>query len=326
MMLLRSMLRGMADSAIAATMLQRWRHDADSLAFWRASSNFVYTFLRDGKRYFLRFVHEEDNTAANIEAELDYVLYLLDRNYAAAAPVLSEGGRWVETIDTGHGRYFGSVFEQARGETVPMERMTDRHFEAWGRSVAALHVLSDSYAPPAGRARPIWREALAFVSSVCRDDPEYRTLLPALGQLEAELSALPEGPGHTGIVHYDYEIDNMFYVAEEDRYCAIDFDDAMVHGYVMDVARSLDEMTETEDEESARRVARFVAGYRSVRTLSDDELARLPLYRRFADLYLFARLRRSIRDFETEGMPEWSIRLRDKLQRYCGRILARYAP
>lgn len=326
MMLLRNMLRGMADSAIAATMLQRWRHDAGSLAFWRASSNFVYAFLRDGKRYFLRFVHEEDNTAANIEAELEFILYLLDRNYAAAAPVLSDEGRWVETIDTGHGRYFGSVFEQARGETVPMERMTDRHFEAWGRSVAALHVLSDAYAPPVNRARPTWRETLAFAISVCLDDPQGRALIPALNRLESELSALPDGPGHTGIVHYDYEIDNMFYVAEEDRYCAIDFDDAMVHGYVMDVARSLDEMTEMEDEESKRRVAGFVAGYRSVRPLSDDELGRLPLYRRFADLYLFARLCRSIRDFETEGMPEWSIQLKDKLQCHCDRVMARYAP
>lgn len=78
MMKLVNMVRGTAQDDPARLFLQLWEHDEGTLAFWRASSNFVYRFEMNGERRYLRFVHEEDNSCASIQAELDYVRYLID--------------------------------------------------------------------------------------------------------------------------------------------------------------------------------------------------------------------------------------------------------
>jgi Ser/Thr protein kinase RdoA (MazF antagonist) len=98
MMSLKNMVRGLENDAPAKQLIQLWDHDDGTLKLWRASSNFVYLFERNGERHFLRFIHEEDNTIENVQAELDFVRYLTAKAYPAAAPVRSRNGNWIETI------------------------------------------------------------------------------------------------------------------------------------------------------------------------------------------------------------------------------------
>jgi len=174
MMSLRNMVRGMENDAAAGQLIQYWEHDAGTLRFWRAGSNFVYRFEREGIPQYLRFIHEEDNTEENIRAELDVVLILIGKGYPAASPVRSKNGNRIETIHTADGRYHGVVFEQAKGIRLPLDQMTDRHAEEWGRSLASLHRLSEAYScSDASTASPrrSWSDALAFAASVLKRHP-----------------------------------------------------------------------------------------------------------------------------------------------------------
>lgn len=319
MMLLKNMVQGTIADIPSSLLIQLWDHDVGTLAHWRSSSNFVYTFDRNGQRHYLRFIHETDNSADNIQAELDYMLYLLDEGYATVAPIRSKNGKLIEEVVTEHGKYYGVVFEQARGVHVPLDAMSDTQLAAWGRSLASLHRLSERYAP-SGAARLDWADTLAFIASELQRKPRETGLLASLERLREQLLALPGDSRQIGLVHYDYETDNMFYLPEEDRYCAIDFDDAMVHWYMMDITRATGDILEEVDATAEHRMQQFISGYRSVRPLADSELALIPLFRRFADLYTFARLRRCLEGFEAEHSPDWAIRLRDKLQRVCDRI------
>lgn len=326
MMSLKNMVRGLENDAPAKQLIRLWDHDDGTLKLLRASSNFVYLFERNGERHFLRFIHEEDNTAENVQAELDFVRYLTANGYPAAAPVRSRNGNWIETIvHADDGRYYGVVFEQAKGVPLPLDQMTDTIAEERGRSLASLHVLSESYLPEAA-ARGSWSDALIFASSVLQRYPNEQGARRELEQIRSRLSELPTGEGHTGLIHYDFETDNIFYTAEEKRFYAIDFDDAMIHWYAMDIASAVSDLTEREEIDAKRKVEFFLIGYRSVKHLDERYVRLFPLFQRFANLYTLARLLRSVEDMDMSRSPEWAIRLRDKLLRACDRIRERYRP
>jgi len=122
------MVRGLDNDSPAKELINYWDHDAATLKIWRASSNFIYIFDFNEKPYYLRFIHEEDNSTDQIQAELDFMKYLLDKGYSTVAAVRSRHGNWIETISTEHGSYHGVVFEQAKGVHISIDQMTDYHF------------------------------------------------------------------------------------------------------------------------------------------------------------------------------------------------------
>ncbi|WP_246309031.1 GNAT family N-acetyltransferase [Paenibacillus alginolyticus] len=325
-MSLKNMLRGLENDSPAKQLIQFWDHDAETLKFWRASSNFIYLFERNGDRHFLRFIHEEDNTIENIQAELDFMLYLIAKDSPTVDPVRSKNGNWIETIRAADGeRYYSVVFEQAKGMHLPLNRKTDQHVEEWGRSLASLHVLSESY-PSTVASRGSWIDALTFVSSVLQRYPNEQGAQQELEQLRGQLSQLPNGAEHIGLIHYDFEADNIFYEAEESRYYAIDFDDSMIHWYAMDIASAITDLVEQEDDDTQRKIECFLAGYRSVKPLDERYVRLLPTFQRFADLYTFVRLLRSFENMNNPTSPDWAIQLKNKLLRACDRIRESFRP
>lgn len=52
-------------------------------------------------------------------------------------------------------------------------------------------------------------------------------------------AAMPATKVNFGLVHYDFEYDNVFYDSTSEECYAIDFDDAMYHWYAMDIEQAL---------------------------------------------------------------------------------------
>lgn len=313
------MVRGTENDLPAKEMIKYWNHEPGTLKFFRASSNFIYTFHWNEKRYYLRFTHEEDNTAENIQAELDFMMYLLEQGYETVAPVRSKQGNWIETLSTGNGRYHGVVFEQALGECVSIEEMSELHFQQWGQTLAQLHNLSETYAPSTP-SRKSWVDSLHFILSVLRRHPEEHKALKEYERIEAWLSELSFGVGHTGLIHFDFETDNIFYMKEKSRFSAIDFDDSMYHWFAMDITSALRDLSKQNDDESKKNMNLFISGYRSVKRLDDEYIKLLPEFQRFSDLYGFARLLRSLENMDDSTCPDWALQLKSKLEGICDHI------
>ncbi|SEO66759.1 Ser/Thr protein kinase RdoA involved in Cpx stress response, MazF antagonist [Paenibacillus sp. OV219] len=321
-MLLMNMWRATVDDAPAKQLVMNWNHDANSLQFWRASSNFVYRFEADGGRSFwLRFIHEADNTIANIEAELHYIEYLIAKGYAAAAPVLSLNGRFVETIESEQGRYYGVVFEQAAGVRVQVSGVTEDQLGRWGQSLAQLHLLAEDYQPPLGtKVRRSWEDILRFISGVLERHPNEEAAVAELNRVEQWLLTLPSEEGHTGLIHYDFQLDNVFDMGEREAYSVIDFDDAMYHWYAMDIAAALADLDDLDEAEAVHARTLFLQGYQVLRPLDELLMSELPRFRCFAKLYSFARLLRCIEGLEPANAPEWLIGLHQKVLTWCSQM------
>lgn len=300
---------------LAREALKNWEHDEDTLdrmlAQFRISSNAIYPFCQNGGVCFLRLAPLEEKLEKNVRGEMEFIQYLLDRGYPALRPVPAKTGEVCLVLNTRWGRYYAAAFHRVGG--VPLEDTDLEMAEEYGRALGRLHSLASQFAPETKK----WThaEALDWTASVLS---EYRAPDFAAAEcaaLKRELSALPAGPECYGLVHYDFELDNVFYDRERNACSVIDFEDGMYHWYALDVEQVFDSLEEELSGEALETAkSKFIKGYREEHGYTREMDASRPLMRRFIDLYGYARLIRCVAEkFPDE--PAWMVELRGKLEK-----------
>ncbi|MBQ8201899.1 MAG: phosphotransferase [Clostridia bacterium] len=318
------------NKALAQYALRSWNHDQATLEKWlnrfRISSNAVYPFMQDGSLAFLRLAPEEEKQDAQVQAELDFLAYLHAQGYPAMQSLPSLDGAALVRIDSPWGRYLASAFACVPGVPVedapPDERVMTRYGEALGR----LHALSARYVPV--RRRQSHADALAWTARTLAAHHAPDCMLEVCDRIACRLSAMPKNRETYGLVHYDFEPDNVFWDEAQDCCHVIDFDDSMYHFYVLDIEQALDALDEMLSEQgrasfSEAAQAQFLAGYRLHFPLSEDMLAQRPLMRAFCDIYAYARLLHCLSDRpspEPEWMPGLCARLEGRMRHLEARL------
>lgn len=309
---------------LAKEALENWDYDRetadDMLTRFRISSNAVYPFAAGGKIRYLRIAPTSEKLGSNLAGELEFIEYLANRGYPAARPVKSHGGAYLLTLNTQWGDYFASVFEEAPG--IPLEDcdLTDELVFGYGKALGQLHRLSRDFIPKVKK----WThdDALAWIDRTLRDYSAPDQAKTELDDTARLLSGLPKTRLRYGLVHYDFEPDNVFYDEASRKYGVIDFEDGMYHWYALDIEQALDSLGDELDGkgfESAKTA--FLNGYRTESPLTEEDENNLPLMRRFCNLFAYARLIRCVdKRFDGEpryfdGEPEWMTQLRQRLDR-----------
>ena len=296
-------------------LLENWEYDESSLGMlnnYRISANAIYQFKKNGKIFFLRFAPMSEKTKENINAELEFINYLHSRNYKALDIVPSKAGDRLVTKSTPWGDYYASTFKQVKGKQIADMNLSSDLINTFGKSLGRLHVLSSEYLNPKIK-RWDYVDVLNWVEQALQNLSNVDQALLELQLLKKVFSSLPKTPANYGLIHYDFELDNVFYETNTNTCSVIDFDDSMYHWYVMDIEQSLDSLKEnTEVDDFIQKKAAFIRGYRSEFDVSYKELELFPIFRRFADLYGYTRVLRSIQE-EWDNEPEWLVGLRLKL-------------
>lgn len=274
------------------------------VADYEGCSNLVYEYRADGEPRILRISYRPDRGAEMIRAELDYVEYLARHGVRVARPVSSGADRLVEEISVEGGTLPVVAFERAPGMRVPdngyryrEDAPISEYFENWGAMLGRMHALAMDYAPPDGLApRPDWfalhRPGRWLASRV----PErLRTVRERIAALFDEIAALPRERGAYGLIHGDFMDGNFCVDYSKGNMTVFDFDDCCRFWFVFELAsaweggigrvmfRPLDERVAFMD----RYMAHVMAGYNRWHTLSDDWLARLPLFVRLIHAWEF---------------------------------------
>lgn len=301
-----------ANADLAREALQNWEHDEDTLdqmlSQFRISSNAIYPFCQDGRVCFLRLAPLEEKLEKNLLGEMEFIGYLLARGYPALKPIRTKTGETYRILETKWGPYYATAFFGVSG--APMED-TDLSSEAlfeYGKSLGRLHALSAQFTPKVKK----WThdEVLDWVASVLAQYGAPDGVVSELAALKAELNALPTAWDDYGLVHYDFELDNVFYDQETKSCAVIDFDDGMYHWYVLDIEQVFLSLAEELSGDALRTAKNeFIRGYREERRYTQDMDALRPLMRRFINLYGYARLIRCVAEkFADE--PQWMVELR----------------
>lgn len=294
------------ESPVADQVAAAWGYPAGTAKWWRSSASHVFV-LPDprGKRY-LRFVPDAYRAAGAVEPVSTLMHRLALGGAAVVNPVPTERGSLTATVPTELGTMHAMVVEAAAGHEIDAEDLTDDLAREWGRALALVHDgaagidvdLPDAFAE------------LAEVPDRFAEDP---ALVKAAARLAGRLARLPRDRSRFGVVHGDFELDNLAWDAG--RATAFDFDEAAQSWYAADIAYALRDLTGPDGEPEPERrhlVHTFVAGYRGVRALDDSDLANLRL---FAGAHAACSAVRIARALDSSGAdePEWRAELRADL-------------
>ena len=305
----------MEDFDLARDALSHWDHDESTLAerlkWFRISASAVYPFDDvQGNLCFLRLIPAAEKSATEILAELDFLTYLQEKGYPCMRPIAAKGDLLLVPLNWQGENWYACAFTGVPGQPLDDLPMNSMLAHAYGYALGRLHAASMGYRPmPTCRSRERVTRWIAETLAAC-GAPE--TIRAKLDEVVALLDEKPRSKMNYGLVHYDFEPDNVFWDGSGCH--AIDFGDAMMHFYAMDLVQALDEMEE-------EFYAPFIGGYHDGCPESGMEQADFPLMRRFRDLYAYARLLHSLSE-KPELQPEWMVQLvsrlenrRDELQR-----------
>lgn len=285
--------QGVSDELTAAARVaaETWGFDPERVELLSISENAVYRVSSPtGEPAVMRLHRPGYNTLAEMEAELTWVESLQRAGLVTPSPRRTAGGDGYTTVevgDEGEVRIVG-VIDWVDGEMMEVElerdpALVEPCYHRLGALAAQVHRHAENWQPPAGFTRRRW-DADGLVGpdplwgrfwEVSALDPEQRRLLTA-GQerLYETLSALDTGPSSFGLIHADLHLRNV--LVDGDRLTLIDFDDAGFGWYLHELAVSLNPAVGAPWYDEAR--AALIAGYRTVKPLSADELALLPAF------------------------------------------------
>ena len=300
---------------LAEMLVKNWEYDTSSLDmfnYYRISSNAVYPFKCNGKTRLLRFSPVEEKIKSNLISELDFIRYLRLNGYPALCTVASKNNQELLEIGTPWGDYFAVVFERVAGIQLGEIDYNYDICRKHGKYLGKLHKLSSEYKP---QTRPHWsyEDVLQWIEKVLSNFKSEVKAMQEVRELISYLSKLPKNHTTFGLIHYDFELDNIFYDQATDTLSVIDFDDAMYHWYAMDIEQALDSiMNEIPYDNYFVMKDIFIEGYKEEFYVSDDMLSYMPIFRRFANLYGYARMLLSISEV-WDNEPKWLVDLRGKL-------------
>lgn len=301
---------------VANEILKNWEHDECSLSFWRGSANYVYFFTYRNEKYWLRFSRKDENSLDQIKAEIEFLLYLNNNNYPSVYPIKSKNDKYIEVIEIDSETYYAVVFNKANGINLDIDSMTESQFECWGKSLASLHNLSKSFNPKE-YVRNSWKDVLKFTSDILSDFPNEKNALEELDRVKKWLNSLPVTNDNYGLIHYDFELDNVFFNKQSNRFEVIDFDSSIYHWYAMDIACALRDLHELESSKAKSGLEYFLKGYRTINHIGEEYITLLPKFERFGNLITFADLLRSLQDSNIAQEPEWLKKVRPRLLKKC---------
>jgi Ser/Thr protein kinase RdoA (MazF antagonist) len=296
-------------SPIAGEIAGRWFQTPPVVRCLRASANFVFRVEAGSDHYILRFNLENERRVEEIAAELRFTGRLAGHDVLVAEPVAARSGLLVEAIPTELGTFHAVMLEALSGRHLALAELDSAGLARWGRALGELHNASQGYS---ACQRPNWSDHISFARAVI--PPAEELLQAELGEVEKRLHGLAAGPEDFGLIHYDFELDNLLWQA--DQIGVVDFDDCAYYWFAADIAYALrdlfDDCAEGVDL-GDQRVGSFVDGYRSARPISDEQLGHVPLLMRLHNLIAFARISRSLAGGRPAEEPEWAAGLRGKL-------------
>ncbi len=297
----------------AQGLLENWPHDQGSANFWRASSNYIYRFSAGGDVRFLRIARQEERSVSHLQRELDLLLYLKSHGFSGVWPLKSANGNYMEKYEDQVGVYHGMVFEGAPGRYLTPQEKTDEHFKVWGKTLAQLHDLSQHYIPE-GRAHSDYNEYLALFTEKFKQWQEQPAAVEAK-EVARQMNQLPATPADFGLIHYDFQDDNIFWNQQQQKFYVIDFDDCHYNFYAVDIFRALADVLE-QRADGQRCLELFLEGYALLRPLPHLWQHR-DLFSRYEQLMHFYVIQNSLEGSDPSQDPAWLVELRPRLVAWC---------
>ena len=242
------------------------------------NSNFLLE--TEAGRYFLT-VYERRVKADDLPFFLELLAWIAGRGFPSATPIPDRKGAILKTV---RGKP-AAIVSFLSGLAV--RRPTAAHCREAGAGLAQLHLAAEGF--PRSRVNDLGHAAWApmFVGlSEAADDLKPGLAATISSDLELLAARWPNGLPE-GVIHADFFPDNVFF--KQGKFAgAIDFYFACVDAFAYDVAVALNAWCfEPDGSFNITSARQLVAGYESLRPLSDLERSALPVLAHGAAMRFF---------------------------------------
>lgn len=241
----------------------------------------VYGFDGPGGPAILKVMAPGHRTADQVQAEVDWLLALVEEGVPVAEPLRSRAGNWVETLpETGH---VVVAYARAPGANPRPADWTPPMIEQWGGLLGRLQAHARSWTPPGPRRYSLVDQTyLRRLDTLAAEFPAFHA---AAGRLLAEAEPLLTGAVGTnadpitdpttdpvaeagrdsGLIHADLHHGNL--LLHDGLLVAIDFDDCAYGSYAFDLAMPIYYAVRSQRDTSAEKameafVPSFIRGFR----------------------------------------------------------------
>jgi Ser/Thr protein kinase RdoA (MazF antagonist) len=307
--LMRDFLEAEETETLIDTLLVQWGYDKETVHFIRASNNFVFQISQAEKHAILRLTDTEKVTHSELESELNFLKYLHNNGLCVNLPLPSLTGQEIEVCHTPAGSLYAVVFNYFAGTIYDIDELEERQFALWGEALGTLHQLS---ARSFGIQRTSYLQRLDQSKKLLKEQEQLAHA--ELLTLTHWLSTVPKTQNNYGLIHFDFELDNLIW--NGDKIQMIDFDSSIEGWYVADIAFALRDLFQHEVDLSHKAFLSFIEGYRKKMDVSQQELNAIPMFLRLQNLEVFIRLQTimDIGQSPSQNNPQWALNLLAKLE------------
>jgi Ser/Thr protein kinase RdoA (MazF antagonist) len=282
------------------------------LNHFRISANAIYPYSHNGKTFFLRFVPWDEKTENEMEKELGFIQYLSMKGLVVLEPALSKNGNYLLKKDTPWDEYLVCAFNRVAGIQLSKLDYNEEIIFCMGKTLGKLHKYSSEYNYVQKESCfEIIEDIERFIKNKLKDNREI--LMREIEEIKNIFQKLPRNNSNFGLIHGDFELDNIFY-DEKTKLCSIiDFGSSKYHWYIMDIELTLNNFKEEYPQNIFENIKTlFINGYRTEYQINEEDLKLLPIFRRFDELCGYINLK-DVTEETWDNEPEWMIGLRKKL-------------
>ncbi len=287
------------------------------------SENETYRIdCKDGRRFALRLNRPGYHTHAEIESEMAWLdaLYT-EQVIAAARPITGRNGKHLQTL----GAREGVVFHWQEGhEPLISDNLLD-FAEELGRIAAKLRDHVERWQRPDFFTRPRWDFDAAFGAEKRWGDwrkglgvtPEMLPLYDrTLEVIEKRLWAYGKAPSRFNLIHGDLRLANL--LVDGSAIKVIDFDDSGFSWFMYDAANMIS--FHEHEPQAPDMIANWVKGYRSIRTLTNEDEGEIKTFIMFRRILLTAWLgSHSEIDLAREVKPVFARQTADLCEKFLSK-------
>jgi amicoumacin kinase len=251
-----------------------------------------HAFIFDGETSagscILKVTHPSHRPYSQLEAEIDWTLYLVKNGVGAPNVYWSVNSLYVERVPAGDSYFSVVSYQKLIGEPIGDELWNETLFRRWGALIGRLHRLSADYTTR--KRRYTWYESdfLNLEAYVPFTDRGIRTVAERVVQ---SVKDLPLSDFQYGLIHADVYQENLFWAKGE--LLLFDFDNCECGHYISDIAialyaalwRQLDRPDQAQFTERFLRA--LLLGYRKEHALSRTEVEALPLFLQLREVLIY---------------------------------------
>ncbi|NRF38532.1 phosphotransferase enzyme family protein [Pedobacter foliorum] len=246
----------------------------------------TYVLSNENDKYIFKIYRDAHRNLNEIKAELELLNALYKGGAKVARPLADLSGSFIQSFNAAEGIRYGVLFAYAHGSVH--QDLSAQDLETVGKEMALIHSISSSVElswprksygldtmilDPIKRIKPDFKDM----------DEEYRYLVQTCARVMKKIEALDLSKFNYGYCHYDF-LPKNFHFKDDGSITFFDFDFAGKGHLVNDLASFYahfflqvlsNKMTQKEADED---FGVFIAAYRSVRPLSDEELSAIPYF------------------------------------------------